>query len=98
MPRKDYFFRMSGAFILGIIALIISGILFFIFLPYILTVFIRAVAVVFIFVFLWLLVYIALYIGVAAYYLFKPMKINKNRVKYTIKRAKESGRRQKRNK
>jgi membrane protein implicated in regulation of membrane protease activity len=98
MPQRDYFFRMTGAFILGIIALIMSGILFFIFLPYILAVFIGTVAIVFIFVFLWLLVYIALYIGVAIYYLFKPMEINKKRVKYTIKRAKESGRRQKRNK
>lgn len=95
MPERDYFFRLGGAFVLGIIALIVAGALFFILLPYIAVVFIGIVAVVFAFIFLWIVVYIALYIGVAVYYLFRPMEINRKKVKYSVKRIKESGKRQK---
>ena len=98
MPEGRYFFKLAGAALLGIVALAIAGILFVLTLPFW---FALAVGVFAAFILLgillaiWAAVYMAMFIGVAIYYVFKPMKVSKKKKGYTVARAREAGRRQK---
>jgi membrane protein implicated in regulation of membrane protease activity len=95
MPEGRYFLRLGGAFVLGIIAIIIAVILFFLFLPWILAFAVGTIMLVFVLIVIWVIVYAAIFIGVAIYYFFKPMKVEKKDKGYSISKAKEAGKRQK---
>jgi len=94
MPEKRYFLKLTGAFLLGIIALVIAGIIFILIYPYLLVAAFGMFLLLVIFLAIWAAVYIAMVIGVTIYYLFKPMKVSKKKG-YSITRAREAGRRQK---
>lgn len=102
MPEKRFFFKLAGAALLGLAALIIAIILFILLLPLILSVwpallltFLGIAAAVVIFVVLWLAVYALLFIGTAIYYLFRPMEVSREKKGYTITKSREAGRREK---
>lgn len=98
MPRAGYFTSMVGAIILGILALIAAGILFWIALPYLVTIFVGTMMLILGFIMIFTVVYIALFVGVAIYYAIKhPMVVEKKDKKYSISKARESGRREKGN-
>ena len=101
MPEKRFFLKLGGAFLLGLLTFLVSIFLLILFFPlissFITSIFPWAVGsalVIISFFILWAIVYSITGIGVAIYYLFKPMKIKK-KGKYDIEKAKEAGRRQK---
>ncbi len=96
MPGAGYFAGMIGAIILGLIALGVAGILFFLALPYLAVMFVGGLMLLFAFLMIFMLTYTALFIGVAIYYAVShPMRVEKRDKGYSIKRAKEAGKRQK---
>jgi len=95
MPGPAYLFRLNILVVFGIISLIISAFIFWLFLPVLIKLFAYTVIILGIFVVLWLLVYAAMILGAAVYYIFKPMELAKEEKKYSISKAVESGRRQK---
>jgi len=95
MAEKRYFFRLAGAFLLGIVALIFAGIAFLFLLPFIVPLALGTLILVLVFIFIWGIVYVAMVIGVAIYYFFKPMEFERKDKGYTIAKAEESGKREK---
>lgn len=95
MPGVGYFAGMVGAIIIGLIAIAVAGVLFFLALPYLAAIFIGGVMLLLAFLVIFMVTYAALFIGIAIYYAVKhPMKVEKRDKDYSIKRAKEAGRRQ----
>ena len=95
MAEKRYFLRLAGAFLLGIVALIIAGLAFLFLLPLLIPLALGAFILALVFILIWAVVYVAMVIGVAIYYFFRPMTFEKKDKDYTIAKAKEAGRRQK---
>lgn len=95
MAEKRYFLRLTGAFLLGIVALIIAGFIFLFLLPFIIPLALGLIIVVLVFVLIWAVVYVAMVIGVAIYYFFRPMKFEKKDRGYSIAKAEEAGKREK---
>jgi membrane protein implicated in regulation of membrane protease activity len=95
MPEKRYFLRIAGAFLLGIFALVIAGIVFLLALPVLLPLALGGLVIALVFVLIWAIAYVAMVIGVAIYYFFKPMTYERKDRGYTIRKAKEAGRREK---
>ena len=96
MTDGKYFLRLGGAFLLGMAALVIAGIIFFISLPFLLPLALGTLLLIIVFIAIWATVYVCVMIGVGIYYFFKhPTKWEKKDKGYTIAKAKESGRRQK---
>ena len=95
MPEKRYFLRMTGAFLLGIVALLVAGLVFLFLLPVLLPLAFGTLILVAIFLVVWAAVYVAMVIGVGIYYFFKPMKFEKKDKDYSIAKAEESGKREK---
>ncbi len=95
MSEGKYFLKLGGVLVLGLIALIIAAVIFWILLPFIILAFVGGLVLVLIFIFIWFVVYIAMIIGAALYYIFKPMKVSEEDKSYKIEGAKEAGRRQK---
>ena len=89
------FLKLTGAFFLGIIALAAASVIFFLALPIILPITIGTLLLVMAFLIIWAVVYVAMLIGVAIYYFFKPMEFKKEDKGYSVKKTKESGRREK---
>ena len=97
MPEKKYFVRLAGAAMIGIVSLILAGIIFFLLLPFFIplaVLFSLGLMAILIFVAIWGVIYIAMFIGTALFYLTKPMNVKKTGT-YTINKTKEAGRRQK---
>ena len=97
MPEKKYFVRLFGAFAIGLVSLIIAGIVFFLLIPFFIPLALLlalGVVAVFIFILLWLFIYLLIFLGTALYYLSKPMEFKK-KGRYSIRRTREAGRRQK---
>jgi membrane protein implicated in regulation of membrane protease activity len=94
--------KLGGAFLFGLVVTIIAVIAFVLGLPYILP-FLRSMATgiyyvllaILVFIIIWAVVFGFTFLGVVVYYLFKPMKVSERPKGYTIKKAKEAGRRQK---
>lgn len=96
MPGAGYFAGMVGAIILGLIALVVAGLIFFLALPYLAVIFVGGIMLLLGFLMIFILTYVALFIGVAIYYaIMHPMKVEKKDKKYSISKAKEAGMRQK---
>jgi membrane protein implicated in regulation of membrane protease activity len=95
MAEKGYFLRLTGAFLLGVVALIIAGLVFFLLLPVLIPLALGAFLIVAVFIAIWAGVYVAMVVGVAIYYFFKPMKFEKKDKGYSIAKAKEAGKREK---
>jgi membrane protein implicated in regulation of membrane protease activity len=95
MPEKRFFFRLAGAFLLGIVAFIFASFVFFLVLPVFIPLAFGALVLALIFVFIWSVVYVAMVVGVAIYYFFKPMTFEEKDKDYTIAKAEEAGRREK---
>lgn len=97
MPEKKYFARLGGALLLGLLALAIAFIIFVFLLPYIIPLAMGTLLIILIFIVVWIVVYVAIVVGVGIYYFVKhPMKWEKEDKGYTIEKAEESGRREKR--
>ncbi len=102
MPPPKYFLKLGGAFLFGLVVTLVAVIVFVLGLPYILP-FLRSMATgiccillaILIFMLIWAAVFGFTFLGVFIYYLFKPMKVSERPKGYTIKKAKEAGRRQK---
>jgi len=102
VPPSKYFLKLGGAFLFGLVVTVIAAIVFVLGLPYILP-FLQSMATgiyyvllaILIFVLIWAVVFGLAFLGVFIYYLFKPMKVSERPKGYTIKKAKEAGRRQK---
>ena len=97
MPDKKYFAGLFGAFLLGLIALILAALAFIFILPLFVplaVVFAMGIVAVYVFIIVWGIFYFCMYIGVFLYYLGKPMKVKKEG-SYRISKAKEAGKRQK---
>lgn len=96
MPGAGYFAGVVGAIILGLIALLVAGLIFFLALPYLAAMFVGGLMLLFAFLMVYTLTYVALFIGIAIYYAVKhPMTVEKKDRKYSIRKTKEAGRRQK---
>lgn len=95
MPEKRYFLRLTGAFLLGIVALLVAGLVFLFLLPVLLPLAIGAFIIISVFLVIWAAVYVAMVIGVGIYYFFKPMKFEKKDKDYSIAKTKEAGKRDK---
>lgn len=95
MAEKRFFLRLAGAALLGVVALAIAGILFLFFLPWLLLAAVGVFILLAIFLVMWVTVYAVMFVGVAIYYIFKPMRVSKKKGKYGLKRIKEAGKRQK---
>jgi membrane protein implicated in regulation of membrane protease activity len=95
MPEKRYFFRLSGAFFLGLVALIAAWPVFFLLLPIIIPIAVTTMLLVLAFVVVWAAIYFICFLGVAVYYFFKPMEVSKKKKGYSIEKTEEAGRREK---
>ncbi|MFH1445279.1 MAG: hypothetical protein ABIF08_02240 [Nanoarchaeota archaeon] len=96
MPEKKYIFKLTGLFLFGIIALAITGVIFFLFWPIILLFAIGILALIFAFLVIWAIIYAAMMLGAIIYYFFKkPMKISEEKKGYSIEKVKEAGLREK---
>jgi predicted membrane protein len=102
VPPPGYFSKLGGAFLFGLVVTLIAVIVFVLGLPYILpflqsivTGFYYVLFAILIFMVIWAAVFALTFLGVFIYYLFKPMKVSERPKGYTIKKAKEAGRRQK---
>jgi len=95
MVRAKFFLSLGGAFLLGILAIIAAVVILLLLLPYIIGFALVSMMLFFIFVLIWAVVYVAMVIGIAIYYIFKPMKVTKEKKQYTVSRTKEAGRREK---
>ncbi len=95
MPGAAYGGRLAGAFLLGLVALVIAFVIFTFALPYLLALALGTMLLVSVFVAIWAAVYGAMFIGAAIYYFFRPMKVSREDKGYSISKAKESGKRQK---
>lgn len=98
MPGAGYVGRLAGAALLGLVTLAIAFIIFVFLLPYLLPLALGVILLVVIFLIIWAVLYAAVFVGVALYYLFKPMKVSRQDKGYTIDKAKEAGRREKKDK
>lgn len=88
------FLRLSLAFMLGLLALAIAAALFVFLLPLIVVAALGAFVLVIVFFVIWGVIYLAMIAGTAIYYFFKPMQVKK-KGRYSIRKAKEAGRRSK---
>ncbi|NIO23181.1 MAG: hypothetical protein GTN38_04115 [Candidatus Aenigmarchaeota archaeon] len=95
MAEKRYFLRLTGAFLLGIVALIFAGFVFLFLLPFLVLPALGALVVVLVFILIWAVVYVAMVIGVGIYYFFKPMRFEEKDRGYSIAKAEEAGKREK---
>lgn len=95
MPEKRYFLRLTGAFLLGIVALLVAGLVFLFLLPVLLPLALGVFLIVAVFMVIWAVVYVAMVIGVGIYYFFRPMKFEKKDKDYSIAKAEEAGKREK---
>ena len=103
MPERGFFLRMTGAFLLGAVTLVIAIAVVFLLAPYILPFLavllpfvVGALLVVVAVVIVWALIYICAMIGVAIYYVVKhPAEVNRKSKGYDLDKVKESGKRQK---
>ncbi|MEE9322919.1 MAG: hypothetical protein V3U72_00080 [Candidatus Aenigmarchaeota archaeon] len=95
MAEKGYFLRLTGAFLLGIVALVFAGLAFLFLLPLLVPLAFGSLILVMVFIFIWGVIYIAMVIGVAIYYFFKPMRVEKVDKGYSIAKAEEAGKREK---
>lgn len=95
MPEKTYFLKLGGVLLLGLIALLIAFLLFIILLPLIVVTALGVILLAIVFIIIWAVIYIAMVIGAAIYYFFKPMEVSKKDKKYSVAKTKESGMREK---
>jgi len=96
MPGAGYFSGMVGAILLGLIALAVAGLAFWLLLPYLVVIFVGTMMLIMGFFIIYIVTYVALFIGVAIYYAIKhPMKVENKDKDYSIEKTKESGKRQK---
>ena len=95
MPPLSHFGKMGGAIALGLVTLVMAFVIFTFLLPYIIPLALGAVVLVAIFIAIWAILYAALFVGVAIYYLFKPMQVSRKDKGYSIAKTKEAGKRQK---
>ena len=102
MPEKSFLLRLSGAFLIGFIAVIIALALVFTFSAGILGFFgmlfpflIGSLLFLFAVIVIAALNYIFVMLGVVIYYLFKPMHVSTKSKGYSLEKSKEAGRRQK---
>jgi hypothetical protein len=97
MPGAKYFASMMGAFILGLIALLVAGLIFLLALPLLVLLFIGVAALVIAFIIIFVIVYVCMFIGIAIYYAIRhPMEVEtKKDKKYSISKTRESGMREK---
>ena len=87
--------RLTGAALLGFVTLVIAFVIFTFALPYLIPLAFGTFILVLIFLAIWGITYVAIFLGVALFYLFKPMKVEKREKGYSIEKSKEAGRRQK---
>jgi uncharacterized protein (DUF58 family) len=100
MPGARFFGRLGGAFLIGITSMVLAGILFLLLLPFMVPVAFAAFGALFlalVFMALWAIVYVAMVIGTAIVYLFRPMEVQKHERRYGLQEMKvrEAGMRQK---
>ena len=94
MVNAKYFLKLSGAVLLGLVALVVAGIIFVFLLP-LLGIIKEGLMLFDIFLVLWMVIWVLAVIGVAIYYFVKhPMKVQKKGT-YSINKVKEAGRRKK---
>lgn len=95
MPGTAYAGRLAGALVLGLIAMVAAFVAFTFALPYLLVIGFGTLFLVLIFLAIWGIIYTAMFLGVAIYYFFKPMKVSKQDKGYSIAKTEEAGKRQK---
>jgi len=102
MPEGNYFLKMSGAILLGLVTLVIAFIAVLLLAPFI----IPFIALLFPFLVgaflitaavfvLWAMLYVLALIGTVVYYFFRPMQVSKEPGKYSLGKVSESGMREK---
>lgn len=97
MPEKKYFVGLFMAFLLGIVALILAGIAFFLLIPFFIPLAVllaMGALTLAIFIIVWVIIYVLVFVGVALYYMGKPIDVKKTG-EYKIGDTKEAGRRRK---
>jgi hypothetical protein len=101
MAEKSFLLKLTGAFVFGLILLILAAVLVYILSPYIIPffqfllpflggvlLFVLAILVI------WAIIFIVAYIGILVYTAIKhPMKVKKTG-NYSVDQSKESGRRE----
>ncbi|UCD02810.1 MAG: hypothetical protein JSV63_03430 [Candidatus Aenigmatarchaeota archaeon] len=103
MPERGYFMRLTGAFLIGVVALIIAVAAVFLLAPYILPLIasllpfvLGTLLVIVAVIIIWILIYLFAMIGVAIYYAIKhPAEVSRESKGYDLDKVKESGRREK---
>ena len=95
MPSLGYFLRLSGLAVLGLLALAVGFVIFIFLFPYLAVAGMTALLAALMFITLCLVIYLALVIGAAIVYFFRPMEVSKKKKGYSLKRTKEAGRRKK---
>ncbi len=95
MPDKAYAGRLAGALLLGLVTLVVAFLAFVFMLPYLLPLALGTALLAMVFLAIWGIAYMAMIVGAAIYYFFRPMRVSREDKGYTIAKAKEAGRREK---
>lgn len=80
MFGKKHFLRLGGAIIIGMIALAITAIIFFLLLPHILTVTMAILIILLIFITIWVIIYLSMVLGAAVHHFILPFHYKKRKV------------------
>ena len=94
MAEADYFLKLGGILILGLLSIVIVFAVFIVLSPYVVGIGIPIIVMALMFLLIWLVIYIGLVIGAVIVYFFRPMQV-KSSGSYSIKQSKEAGRRKK---
>ena len=95
MPKPKHFVGLPTAFVLGLIALGLAGIVFWLLLPYITIIFVGYVMLILAYMVISAIIFSLMYIGIVIYYaIIHPMRVEKGK-SYSINKTKEVGRREK---
>ena len=95
MPDKAYAGRLAGALLLGLVTLVAAFLTFVFLLPYLLPLTLGTALLAVIFLALWGITYLAMIVGAAIYYFFRPMRVSRRDKGYSISQSREAGKRQK---
>ncbi|MBL7160536.1 MAG: hypothetical protein ISS93_01655 [Candidatus Aenigmarchaeota archaeon] len=94
MAEADYFLKLGGILILGLLSIVIVFAVFIVLSPYVVGIGIPIIVMALMFLLIWLVIYIGLVVGAVIVYFFRPMQV-KSSGKYSLEQSKEAGRRKK---
>ncbi|MBI4181347.1 MAG: hypothetical protein HY520_00055 [Candidatus Aenigmarchaeota archaeon] len=90
MPSIATFLKLSGILALGLLALVVSIVVFIFLLPFTLPLVVAGAFLVLLFLVVWLLVYLALVAGAVIVYFFRPMEVRREG-SYRLGQVREAG-------